>query len=97
VALRFLTWNINGASGDRSDRLITLLAEHLGDGPALAALQEVKPATLTALETAGVIDWTVFSLNIRRPGKYDRGNRMLGCVLAGRGPVRLLDLPVAGR
>ena len=36
-SLRFLTWNLNGASGERANRLVDLLAEEAGDGPALAA------------------------------------------------------------
>ena len=95
--LKFLTWNVNGAAGERARRLIALLADEVSEGPAVAALQEVKPATFAALEAADVFEWTVSSLDIRRPGKFDRGNRDLGCVIAGRGPVRLLEGDVLWR
>lgn len=88
--LRFLTWNLNGASGERAQRIVALLASELADGPALAALQEVKPATHRVLVAAGIFDWLVYSLEIRAPGEFDRGNRKLGCVLAGRGDMELL-------
>lgn len=88
-SLRFLTWNVNGASGERARRLTELLAAEIADGPALAALQEVKPATFAALEASTVFDWVVYSLDIRAPGDFDRGNRKLGCVVAGRGDVEL--------
>jgi hypothetical protein len=95
--LRFLTWNLNGASGERAGRLVELLADEAGDGPALAALQEVKPATFRALQTSGVFDWLVHSLEIRPPGDFDRGSRKLGCVLAGRGDVELVEGDVLWR
>ena len=95
--IRFLTWNLNGASGDRANRLVDLLAEEAGDGPALAALQEVKPATFRVLEASTVFDWLVYSLAIRAPGPFDRGNRKLGCVIAGRGEVQLLGGDVLWR
>ena len=95
--LKFLTWNVNGAAGERARRLIALLADEVSEGPAVAALQEVKPATFAALEAADVFEWTVSSLDIRRPGKFDRGNRDLGCVIAGRGPVRLVEGDVLWR
>jgi hypothetical protein len=88
--LRFLTWNLNGASGERARRLVDLLAAQLADGPAIAALQEVKPGTHRVLVAAGIFDWLVYSLEIRAPGEFDRGNRRLGCVLAGRGDIELL-------
>ena len=96
-SIRFLTWNLNGASGERAGRLVDLLAAELADGPALAALQEVKPATFKALKTSGTFDWFVNSLEIRPPGPFDRGNRKLGCVMAGRGGVQLLDGDVLWR
>jgi exonuclease III len=89
MQLRFLTWNVNGASGDRARRLIDLLAAEIADGPALAALQEVKPATFVALEASADFKWLVYSLDFRAPGDFDRGNRKLGCVVAGRGDVEL--------
>jgi hypothetical protein len=95
--LRFLTWNLNGASGDRAGRLVELLADEAGDGPALAALQEVKPATFRVLEASRVFDWLVHSLKIRPPGPFDRGSRKLGCVLAGRGEVDLVKGDVLWR
>jgi endonuclease/exonuclease/phosphatase family metal-dependent hydrolase len=85
--LRFLTWNLNGAAGDRAHRLVELLAAEVTDGPSIAALQEVKPATFQAIEESGVFDWLVHSLQLRAPGEFDRGNRKLGCVVAGRGEV----------
>jgi len=88
--LRFLTWNLNGASGERAARLTDLLDAELAGGPALAALQEVKPGTFRALEPSSVFDWIVNSLDIRPPGPFDRGNRKLGCLLAGRGDIELL-------
>ena len=96
-SLRFLTWNLNGASGDRAKRLIDLLADESGDGPALAALQEVKPGTFHALDASRVFDWLVYSLAIRAPGPFDRGNRKLGCVVAGRGDVELIQGDVLWR
>ena len=89
MQLRFVTWNVNGASGDRARRLIDLLAAEIADGPALAALQEVKPATFVALEASADFKWLVYSLDFRAPGDFDRGNRKLGCVVAGRGDVEL--------
>jgi len=89
--LRFLTWNLNGATGDRADRLIALLDAESAHGPTIAALQEVKPATYEALTAAGIFDWLVYSLEIRAPGEFDRGSRKLGCVLAGRGDVELVQ------
>ena len=96
-ALRFLTWNLNGASGERAQRIVALLASELADGPALAALQEVKPATHRVLVAAGIFDWLVYSLEIRTPGEFDRGNRKLGCAVAGRGAVALLGADVLWR
>ena len=95
--LRFLTWNLNGASGDRANRLVDLLAAELADGPALAALQEVKPATFRALEASGLFDWLVNSLELRPTGEFDRGSRKLGCVVAGRGEVELIEGDVLWR
>ena len=95
--LRFLTWNLNGASGARADRLCSLLAAQASDGPTIAALQEVKPATHEALTAAGIFDWLVYSLEIRPPGPFDRGARKLGCVLAGRGDVELAEGDVLWR
>ena len=97
TGLRFLTWNVNGATGSRARRLIALLEGQLAGAPVLIALQEVKPSTFTAFEASGLFDWFVYSLHIRPPGKFDRGNRTLGCVLAGRGPVTLLDGDVLWR
>ncbi|MBK5096611.1 MAG: endonuclease/exonuclease/phosphatase family protein [Gemmatimonadetes bacterium] len=97
TSLRFLTWNMNGASGDRAKRLVELLSSEVAAGPALAALQEVKPATFRVLQASGVFDWTVFSLDIRRPGPFDRGSRKLGCVLAGRGLATLVEGGVLDR
>ncbi len=96
-SLRFFTWNLNGASGDRANRLVDLLAEEVGDGPALVALQEVKPPTSRALEASGLFDWLVNSLEIRAPGPFDCGSRKLGCVVAGRGNVELLEGDVLWR
>jgi hypothetical protein len=97
TTLRFLTWNLNGASGERAQRLTDLLDAELADGPAIAALQEVKPGTHRVLVAAGIFDWLVYSLDIRARGPFDRGNRKLGCVLAGRGDIELLGGDVLWR
>ena len=50
--LRFLTWNLNGAAGDRARRLVELLAAEVTGSPAIAALQAVKPAMSRASDTS---------------------------------------------
>jgi len=96
---RFITWNLNamGSNHERARKQLDFLAAELGDGPAVVALQEVSQATYDVLTTTHLFGWHQYSLVHRPPGSFDRGNRRLGCVLAGTANTGLRSAAVLER
>jgi len=84
--VRFGSWNVNHRrlTGGHLD---ILRQADLG----LVAFQEASSSFYADLETSGMFDWGVFSLDLQPPGPDEGKSRRLGCSIFGRTHLRLQD------
>lgn len=87
MKLDYLSWNINiFTSSDESIALKLKLLAEMTSNSTIICLQECDEKFYRYLLQDKLFDWCVFSLQLRRKGKYDTKNRELGCIIAGNLP-----------
>ena len=68
-----------------------------GKYPCIVALEEVTESTFSEIKAANIFDSCLFSLDFRRPGKYEGGNRRLGCLIGTVGYIEVSQVSIVNR
>lgn len=97
TAIRVVQWNIS--TGAKSSLVAAFLQEHLAaDRPTVVCLNEVLESAFAALRDELEPTASVFSLELREPGRHEGRNRRMGIAVLSFGSeitdFRLLDRTV---
>lgn len=87
MEIEIFSWNVNvfTSSDESIEKKLNFLKKMTSIAP-IVCLQECDEKFYQFLLKEKLFDWCVFSLQLRKKGKYDTKNRLLGCIVAGNLP-----------
>ena len=96
LSLRVINWNISYQVNNPKSKLLKSAINEVKT-PSVIALQEVSEGTYQDLCENEILKGCVFSLNYRKPGRFDGKNRALGCLIACVGDIVVMESSVIER
>lgn len=95
--LRVINWNLS-YQGNTSNKVGLLSATfNQTKMPCVVALEEVTQSAYKAICEAGIFQHHIFSLNLRKQGKFESKNRGLGCLIGVTQNLEITDASLIER
>jgi len=96
---RVINWNISyhGKTKDKLDLLKAIIKEVNGKYPFVVALQEVTERAYNDIVSEGLFQSHCYSLQLRKPGKFEGNNRGLGCFIGSAGGIEISNFSLIDR